>query len=91
VNGKRLTAIQAIRRFCLDCMGSVREPAEDVWGNTVAPTMEYAAVRNCPSEHTCPLWPYRTGRNPNVKPLSPELRQAKRDSLAQARAARAAR
>jgi hypothetical protein len=46
----------AIRLFCLECMGSSVE-----FGR------EDAAVRQCPSETTCSLFPYRFGRDPTHK------------------------
>lgn len=45
--------VDAIRLFCLECMGSSLE-----FGR------EDGAVRDCPSERTCSLWPYRFGKNP---------------------------
>lgn len=67
-HGKRRTPqlpspVRAIRRFCLECQGSLFEPDEDVWGNTLAPTFEYRAVRECVSVRTCPLWPCRLGKD----------------------------
>lgn len=43
----------AVRLFCLECQGSSEE-----FGN------EFAAVRNCPDEDMCSLWPYRFGKSP---------------------------
>lgn len=45
--------VDAIRLFCLECCGSSLE-----FGR------EDAAVRDCPNEHNCSLWPYRFGKNP---------------------------
>jgi hypothetical protein len=47
------TPVDAIRLYCLECMGS-----------SVEFGAEYAAVRDCPCESTCSLWRFRTGKNP---------------------------
>jgi hypothetical protein len=48
--------VDAIRLFCLECMGSSEEFGA-----------EYAAVRGCPSAQTCSLFAYRFGTNPKHK------------------------
>jgi hypothetical protein len=48
--------LDAVRLFCLECMGSSIEFGA-----------ECAAVRDCPSEKTCSLWSYRLGTNPKHK------------------------
>lgn len=45
----RESAVSAIRRNCLDCMG----------GGSQAKTL----VRECPMDR-CPLWPFRMGKSP---------------------------
>lgn len=42
----------AVRLFCLECMGSGVDHRE------------FSAVRECPCEGTCSLWPYRFGKSP---------------------------
>lgn len=49
----------AIRLFCLECMGSVYDGEVH--------KREVLAVKECPSEHTCSLWRYRFGKNPAHK------------------------
>jgi len=43
----------AVRLFCLECMGSTTEFGQ-----------ANAAVRDCPCTETCSLWPYRLGKDP---------------------------
>ncbi len=45
--------LDAVRLFCLECMGSSLE-----FGR------EDAAVRDCPCGEMCSLYPYRFGKNP---------------------------
>jgi hypothetical protein len=45
-------------------------------------------VKLCPAKD-CPLWPFRLGKNPNrVRNLTDEQKQAAKERLAKARAAR---
>lgn len=41
-------------------------------------------VKLCPLTH-CPLYPFRLGRNPNIKPRTEEQRRASAERLASAR------
>lgn len=66
LTGRRLSRGAAIREFCLCCMGGHREPWQMADGTLDPPYAPYAEVRDCKSE-TCPLHPYRTGRNPYTK------------------------
>lgn len=43
----------AVRLFCLECVGSSLQGGA-----------EYAAVRDCPCALTCSLYPYRFGTDP---------------------------
>ena len=47
-------SVDAIRLFCLECMGSSVDPPHRADGD----------VRDCPSETGCSLWPYRFGKDP---------------------------
>ena len=47
-------------------------------------------VKLCPAKD-CPLWPFRLGKNPNrVRHMTEEQKQAAKERLAKARAARKA-
>ena len=60
--GERFTPLQAIRRFCLDCMGGHEEIIlED--GQKMKAYRPYKEVKACDSTK-CYLHPYRTGRRP---------------------------
>lgn len=59
-HGVRVTPLQAIRRFCWDCMGGHDEITLDT-GRKEKAYRPYAEVRGCTSK-TCWLYPYRTGR-----------------------------
>lgn len=64
---KRITAIKAIRAFCMQCMGE-----------------DYNLIKDCeplPTKESCPLWPFRTGKNPNIS----EATRTKRRELAKSR------
>lgn len=41
-------------------------------------------VPDCPSERTCPLWPYRTGKNPFRTPPSEAQQEAARQNIEKA-------
>ncbi len=53
---------QAIRFFCLECMGGYDEYTDER-GNTVPGYLPHGTVRDCP-DHNCPLYPYRFGKDP---------------------------
>lgn len=42
-------------------------------------------VNLCPCEHSCPLWPYRSGHSPRKRILTDEQRQAATERLKKAR------
>ena len=44
-------------------------------------------IPDCPSKHTCPLYPYRMGKNPFRTPPSEARREAARRNLEKAREA----
>ena len=50
---------------------------------------QWEEVKQCPAE-SCPLWPFRLGKNPyrKKKELTEEQLEAKRQAMAQARAKR---
>ena len=60
--GSAATPLQAIRRFCWDCMGG-HGPIQMEDGSTEKEFRPYREVRECEST-TCWLHPYRTGRRP---------------------------
>lgn len=62
INGESATPMQAIRRFCWDCMGG-HEAIEMEDGRIEKAFRPYAEVRGCVSK-SCWLHPYRTGRRP---------------------------
>jgi len=49
----------AIRLFCMECMGASVDPGFE--------NLPYKAVKECPSEQACSLWPYRFGTDPKIK------------------------
>lgn len=63
LTGESLTAIQAIRHFCIECQGGHYFDWVDNDGKKIKATMTYEEVKACESSH-CYLYPFRTGRNP---------------------------
>lgn len=71
---------QAIRMFCLMCMGGHEESWKDSEGEEIPRDRPYAEVSSCESK-TCWLHPYRTGRNPySARKGNPGALRAHRDS-----------
>lgn len=62
-HGAHATPLQAIRRFCWDCMGGHEDPWPLADGKVEKPYRPYEEVRQCKST-SCWLHPYRTGRRP---------------------------
>jgi len=50
----------AVRLFCLECTGSMVNTDRD--GNETIHYRTFTEVKECPSERTCSLWPYRFGK-----------------------------
>lgn len=65
---EKLSALQSVRHFCLECQGGHYFPWRDSDGELVPPEKPYEAVKDCESK-TCWLYPYRTGRGNRQKKL----------------------
>lgn len=63
LTGEKLTGLQAIKHFCVECQGGHYLPWVDNEGKTIPRSLVNAEVKACPST-TCYLYPYRMGRRP---------------------------
>jgi hypothetical protein len=53
----------AVRLFCLECMGA-HDAFTDRQGDEVPAYRPFKSVAACPAVHSCGLWPYRSGKDP---------------------------
>jgi hypothetical protein len=66
--GVTLSPLQAIRHHCWSCVGGHESPWPMSDGTVEPPVRPFDEVRAC-TDHSCFLYPFRTGRNPNRKGL----------------------
>ena len=72
--GKGKPSVKIIRAFCLECQGGDKT-------RKVQPREVTDGVKFCPSKK-CTLYPFRLGKNPNIKRVPIWVKQAKNRSVA---------
>lgn len=60
---EKLTGLQAIKHFCVECQGGHYFPWRDNEGKIIPRSLAHSEVKNCTSTK-CYLHPYRMGRRP---------------------------
>lgn len=60
----------AVRLFCMECMGASVDPGFDC--------RPWKEVRECPCSQTCSLWPYRSGGAKQPIPAAGHIAASKR-------------
>lgn len=63
VTEKKLSPLQAIKQFCLECQGGHEFPWRCSNGTVLRPLRPTTEVKECDA-HTCFLYPFREGHNP---------------------------